>query len=331
MPGLISETFHASLYRRYNLVVKSATPVGTGAMNQTMKLVANQGVFFLKIYQSRQTLDSGPDIEQIAFSHAVQQFVGRHGFPVPGLLLNRDGATYSVWDNCVYALSEFVEGRDYQPGNSGQLRAAGELLGRVHQRLQDFQPSTHLAWPPMETEVFRQLKRRLFRIQSVACNDQSLLSCSQIEKWLDEVEALGQALPPTDNESWIIHGDYRAQNLKFDGDRICAILDFDAARPTNRLHDLSYALVFFPAVYQDAPPTTDQQSMFFQAYTRISPLTETERERLPVYLRLAFLRGLTLWLELAYFAGMRARLHPWIQAYLREKDRIIPTAPGQTL
>ncbi|MCG8622621.1 MAG: hypothetical protein MJE68_11585, partial [Proteobacteria bacterium] len=89
-----------------------------------------------------------------------------------------------------------------------------------------------------------------------------------------------------------------------------------------RLYDLGYALVFFPAVYQDIPLTTDQRSIFLRAYESICPLSETEREVLPTHLRLAFLRGLTLWLDLYYFAGLSERTRPWIQGYLQHAQSL---------
>ena len=63
-------------------------------------------------------------------------------------------------------------------------------------------------------------------------------------------------------QEWLIHGDYRAQNLKFDDMGIRAILDLDTACAAPRLYDLGYALVFFSAVYQDTPLTSNQRSIF---------------------------------------------------------------------
>jgi Ser/Thr protein kinase RdoA (MazF antagonist) len=125
------------------------------------------------------------------------------------------------------------------------------------------------------------------------------------------------------NPQWIIHGDYRAQNLKFAGTRIRAILDLDTARPAERLFDLGYALVFFPAVYQDAPLTPEQRAIFLHAYESTCPLSETERKLLPSHLKLAFLRGITLWLDLYYFAGIRERTGHWIQSYLRCVNEVV--------
>ena len=315
-----------SLRKSYNLTIKSAKPIGTGAMSTTMQLVTNQGTLFLKIYKSAQNQKTPTqlDLPRIAFTHTVQDFLYQEGFPVPRLLPNNSGETFTVCDSPleiweVYALSEFIEGSDYDIANSEQLRASGEMLGRLHQQLRRFQPQIQLAGPSLETELFIQLEARLSRLQPVTEKDPS--APTQIDSWIDEVGSLKSAVSTAHDakseQGWLIHGDYRAQNLKFDDSGIRAILDLDTACPGSRMYDLGYALVFFPAVYQDTPLTSNQQSVFLRAYESICPLSETEREMLPTHLRLAFLRGMTLWLDLYYFAGMSERTRPWIQGYLQ--------------
>ena len=322
----LATAIQVSIRKNYNLTIESATPIGTGAMSTTLRLATNQGTLFLKIYKSarNQKTPAQLDLQRIAFTHTVQDFLYEEGFPVPRLLPNNSGETFSVRNSPletgeVYALSEFIEGSDYDVANSEQLRASGEMLGRLHQQLRLFQPQIQLAGPSLETELFIQLEARLARLQLVAEKDPS--APTQIDSWIDEVGILKSAVSTVhDAESeqgWLIHGDYRAQNLKFDGSGIHAILDLDTACPGSRLYDLGYALVFFPAVYQDIPLTSNQQSVFLHAYENICPLSEVERERLPFHLRLAFLRGLSLWLDLYYFAGMSERIRPWIQGYLQ--------------
>ena len=322
----LATAIQLSLRQNYNLTIESATPIGTGAMSTTMRLATSRGTLFLKIYKSawNQKAPAQPDLQQIAFTHTVQTFLHRKDFPVPRLLLNNSGETFSVCDQPpqtgeAYALSEFIEGSDYDVANLDQLQASGEMLGRLHQQLLQCQPEMQPAGPPLETEIFIQLQERLSRLQPVVERD--LVSPTQIDLWIDEVEVLRSyvgAIHDTQyGQEWLIHGDYRAQNLKFDGSDIRAILDLDTACTAPRLYDLGYALVFFPAVYQDTPLTSSQRSIFLRAYENICPLSETEREMLPTHLRLAFLRGLTLWLDLYYFAGMSDRTRPWIHGYLQ--------------
>ena len=320
----LATAIQVSIRQNYNLTIESATPIGTGAMSTTMRLGTNRGTLFLKIYKSAriQNTPAQSTLQQIAFTHAVQTFLHQKDFPVPRLLPNNSGETFSVYDQFpqteeVYALSEFIEGSDYDVTNLDQLRASGVMLGRLHQQLLQCQPEMHPAGPPLETEIFTQLQERLSRLQPIVAED--LVSPAQIDSWIHEVDVLKSSVSALHDtryeQEWIIHGDYRAQNLKFDGSDIRAILDLDTACPASRLYDLGYALVFFPAVYQATPLTTDQQSTFLHAYESICPLSEAEREMLPTHLRIAFLRGMTLWLDLYYFAGMSDRTRPWIQGY----------------
>ena len=321
----------ASIRQHYNLTIESAIPIGTGAMSTTMRLATNRGTLFLKIYKParNQRIPAQPDLERIAFTHAVQTFLHREGFPVPRLLPNNNGKTFSVCGNPleageVYALSEFIEGTDYDAANSEQLHVSGEMLGRFHQKLRQFQPQIQSAGPPLETEIFIQLQERLSRLQPVVQKD--LVSPTQINSWIHEVEVLKNsviALRDTQAaQNWLIHGDYRAQNLKFDSAGVRAILDLDTACSAARLYDLGYALIFFPSVYQDTPLTTDQRSIFLHAYESICPLSEVEREMFPTHLRIAFLRGITLWLDLYHFAGMSDRTRPWIEGYLQHTQSL---------
>ena len=221
----------------------------------------------------------------------------------------------------VYALSEFIEGSDYDVANSEQLRASGEMLGRLHRQLRRFQPQIQPAGPLPRNGDSLYNCRRVYPASNPCVRRKIRSAPTQIDSWIDEVGILKSAVSTAHDaepeQGWLIHGDYRAQNLKFDGSGIRAILDLDTACPGSRMYDLGYALVFFPAVYQDTPLTSNQQSVFLRAYESISPLSETEREMLPTHLRLAFLRGLTLWLDLYYFAGMSERTRPWIQGYLQ--------------
>ena len=327
----LNAAIQISICQNYDLTIESATSIGTGAMSTTMRLATDRGALFLKIYKPARDQRGGAqtDLQRIAFTHALQNFLYREGFPVPYLLPNSSGETFNVCDSPlgteeVYALSEFVEGSDYNVANIDQLCASGEMLGRLHYRLRQFHSQIRPAIPPLGAEIFMQLQERLSRLQPVVEKD--LVPPPHIDLWIHEVEMLQDSIGAAHNteyeQGWLIHGDYRAQNLKFDGGCIHAILDLDTAGPASRLYDLGYALVFFPAVYQDTPLTTDQQSLFLHAYESICPLSEAEKEMLSTHLRLAFLRGMTLWLDLYYFAGLNERTRPWIQGYLQHAQSL---------
>ena len=311
----------ASIHQNYRLKVTVAIPIGTGAMSSTMALHTDRGKLFLKRYKPASDLNLNPSSHRprIAFTHAVQDYLWERYFPIPRLLRNRGGATLTVEGSEIYAISEFVDRYDYDAvAPARALQSAGEILGRIHDELRSFRPSVDFKWVPMHDEVINLLRLRLERIRTAASQTAGYpVSESQIAEWKTEVERLAAELPVPDEGDWIIHGDYRAQNLKFDAEgEVKAILDLDTIRPANRIVDLAYALVFFPAVYQDAPLAPHQKSVFLDAYEAVCPLSASERTSLPAHLKLAFLRGMTLWLHLHDLGGMCDRVRPWIQAYL---------------
>jgi Ser/Thr protein kinase RdoA (MazF antagonist) len=296
-------------------------------MSSTMALNTDQGKLFLKRYKLASDLDFSPSmhIPRIAFTHAVQDYLYRMDFPIPRLLRNSEGDTLTVEGSDIYAIFEFVEGHGYDVAQPTRLlQSAGETLGRIHRELRGFQPTLRFKGLPMHEEVINLLRLRLERMRITASDtDGYPVSRNQIDEWMVEVGRLTAELSVPDDGDWIIHGDYRAQNLKFDAEgRVKAILDFDSARPAYRAYDLAYALVYFPAVYQDTPLTPQQKSIFLEAYEGVCPLTEEERSALPAHLRLAYLRGMTLWLYLHDLGGMRERVRPWIEGFLSGADSL---------
>ena len=317
----------ASIQQNYGLKIAAATRIGTGAMSSTMALNTDRRRLFLKRYTPASDLNLNPptEISRIAFAHSVQDYLWKLDFPIPCLLRNRDGDTLTVEGSEIYAISEFVDGYDYDAvAPARALQSAGDILGRIHDELRGFRLSVDFKWVPMHDEVINLLRLRLERIRTAASQTAGYpVSESQITEWKTEVERLDAGLPATDEGDWIIHGDYRAQNLKFDADgNVTGILDLDTARPANRTFDLAYALVLFPAVYQDTPLKPIQKSIFLDAFEAVCPLTEAERDSLPAQLRLAYLRGMTLWLHLHDTGGMRERVRPWIQSYLSNETTV---------
>lgn len=311
----------AHIHQYYGLKVSAAVQIGTGAMSSTMLLHTDRGKLFLKRYRSPSSSDVNQSTEapRISYTHAVQDYLYKKDIPIPRLLRNHSGDTLTVEMNEIYAISEFVIGHDYDDAQPTEaLQSAGEMLGRIHRELRGFLPTLGFKWLPMHEEVINLLYLRLERINVAASETGGFpVSENQIDEWMGEVGRLDAELSESDDGAWIIHGDYRAQNLKFDAEgKVKAILDFDSARPANRAYDLAYALVFFPSVYQDTPLTSRQKSIFLEAYEAVCPLTEEERSALPAHLKLAYLRGMTLWLHLHDLGGMRERVRPWIQGYL---------------
>ncbi|MBM4049664.1 MAG: hypothetical protein FJ279_31600, partial [Planctomycetes bacterium] len=185
---------------------------------------------------------------QVRFSLELQAFLGAKGYPTPKIVPALNGQPFVEKGDKVCALLEFVEGQLHTPGNVGQLVAAARRLAEFHDLASQFQPSEPLDWPPMAEAVFAAKRAELADVMAAAAKTEDPLlgfcDLRRVEGLLAQAEREFAHLPLPELPQRIIHGDYRAQNLLFAGDTVTAVLDFDFARPAQRLFDLAYALVF---------------------------------------------------------------------------------------
>lgn len=97
----------------------------------------------------------------------------------------------------------------------------------------------------------------------------------------------------------VIHGDIHGDNLRFEGDQVIALFDYDQATCDARLVDLADALVGFttqPATdfmwgTYAGPLDTERTLHLVTAHVAVEPLTTTEITALPMLVELLWLQG----------------------------------------
>ena len=78
----------------------------------------------------------------------------------------------------------------------------------------------------------------------------------------------------------LVHNDFRSANLLHDGDKICAVLDFEEINHDSRAADIGKSAVLLATRYRDWGPTsTDVRDTYVEAYNDHAdePLTTAER------------------------------------------------------
>ncbi|NLO07670.1 MAG: phosphotransferase [candidate division WS1 bacterium] len=213
---------------------------GSGTANASAIIVSPRGRLMLRRRNPRYAR-----ADWTGYDHALLAHLAGEGLPVPVGVPAPDGRAFIVSGQHIYELFEFIEGEQHEAGNAEQLHAAGVTLGRLHRSASGYDPPVMKRWPRFHdpADAAEGLFSLLADAQGEAAGllDQALrLARSLVERLPD---ALYWSLPQT-----VVQGDYHPANLKFRGEEVVGVFDWDWASRQPRMVDLADALLFFCGV-----------------------------------------------------------------------------------
>lgn len=237
-------------------VIKSANEYPRGSRQAPKLLLSSpRGRYLLK---RRATGKDDPF--KVAFAHALVSHLRTREFPTPALLGTRDednsmlqlhGRVYEMW--------EHVDGERYD-GSLEQTTRAGWTLAAFHEAVEDFQTE----WNPPAGSYHdsQNVRTGLNAIpsttaehDSVVGHEAELLNLTQnLQDLYDEAAGAVNRAGFHDWPSMIVHGDWHPGNMLFKGERVCAVLDFDAARLQPRIIDIAYGMLQFSILRGTSAP-----------------------------------------------------------------------------
>lgn len=254
-----------------------------GFVNWCRVLETSQGRFFFK---RRHPALRQP--QAVALQHALMGHLRRHGFPAPALVPTRDGGTWLRLGDEVYEVYEYIDGAPYQATNPAHLAAVAATLARYHHLAGTFQPPVELASPRLYAP--HGIVARLARLRARWGQD------AQCASLLDELQVqatrLAASLPESTYAAFshcLIHGDFYADNLVFEGHEIVGVFDYDKVSYQARAVEVAEALIYFATtrhprlrlgVYRGFVDL-DRAGRFVRHYCQVLPLSLAERAALP--------------------------------------------------
>lgn len=187
--------------------------------------------------------------ERVAFSHAFIAAAAKAGaavsVPVPG----RDGITWQEFGGGTFELFPLIAGARWIRAPA-QARAAGDSLGRLHAAGLRLQWHGHVRAASFHgslnvLEALRRVPKAVRAVDPTVNTEALLVACETLStayrEAADQVEGLGYGAL----DSQVVHGDFHPGNVIFEGDRVAAVIDFDAARLEPAVVDFANGLMQF--------------------------------------------------------------------------------------
>jgi len=276
----------AKVLRHYALGdLVAAQRIKKGFVNDNWDVSTDLGRFFLK---RRHAELRRPHV--IRAQHDLMQRLRLAGFPAPTVFSTQTGDTILDLEGQVYEIQEYIVGEPYDFGDPSHLDEAARTLARYHGTVEGFEP---LALGELGDLYSPSIARKLLRALVEAWqfgDDLELMSMARaLDTFIAGLIARFSAHRPLPH--LVIHGDYYADNLLFDGNRIVGVVDYDKSRWEPRVVELAEVVIFFASprpghlqhlVYSGFLEW-DPLDRFLRQYARKEALLEHEICALPDY------------------------------------------------
>lgn len=245
--------------------------IRNGSVNTHYVIETKRGRYFAKIDEVKSELEVKQELDLLF--HLRKQ-----GFPCLQPLKSKTGRYYLEFDRKCLTVSRYIDGVEL-PAESltaNHLGLLGHALANLHLIGRSFKKGIDNRFgfnkiAAIYREVRRQLPSHLKNIVRVLDDEFSYL-----ENYLDNNLPKG-----------IIHGDLFSDNVKFKGNRLVGIMDFEAACRGKLIYDLATAVnaLCFIDRYR-----IDRFEALISGYESLRPLSLPEWDSFPNELRFSALR-----------------------------------------
>ncbi len=248
-----------------------------------------------KVYLLKRRARGKDDPFKVAFCHSIQLHLAAKQFPLPHLIGTRDDNNSMLqWKDTIYELFEFIKGTGYD-GSLEATQDSGKTLGLFHKLLEDFDSEYE---PPRGSyhasrtvrASIDQMPDALAKVRARTEQDarqiEELVSFAR-DAYNEAAEKVEQA-GMHDWPSQIIHSDWHPGNMLFRGQRVVAVIDYDAARQQPRVIDSANGALQFSIIGGGDDPTQwpDYLDMsrfkrLLIGYDSVSQLAQSELDVIP--------------------------------------------------
>ena len=248
--------------------------IAEGVENSNFLVHTGTGHYILTLYEKRVAAGDVP------FFLALMEHLAARGITCPQPVKDRNGKALGTLCGRPAAIVTFLDGMWMRRPDAGHCAAVGEALARMHLAGADFAGKRRNAlsvagWRPL----FEQAAPRADGVQHGMR--------ATIETELDHLEKSW----PRDLPQGVIHADLFPDNVFFLGDRLSGLIDFYFACTDTLAFDVAICLNAWCFEPDHSYNVTKGRNLL-TSYIKTRPLSDAERDALPLLARGAAMRFL---------------------------------------
>lgn len=224
-----------------NFKIVSQEQMKHGVENTSIKLVlADDRQLIMRIWGEEHSHMGPRKLSDITGELAFMIHCYEAGVAVPKVHISKLGKPYSQLDSGQYfVLMDYVPGTSPQDLTPTMVQQIAEAMAHMHLVAQDFTFPEPRSWPGTLIEMTE---------RSIVDYSQNSELDASLRDYLRDIRGTYLAqLQDIDLEalpSGPIHGDIFWENLKFEGEKLAGIFDFDDCRTSYFLEDILKTLIF---------------------------------------------------------------------------------------
>ncbi len=226
--------------------------------------------------------------EELQFEHSLIEHLSTHGTcPVAHLHKTRDGTTYlrrtpgaGETQGAFYAIFDLLPGEDRYTWvgpkcTDRELEGSAATLAQFHRAVSGFTPAGRRVEPriiellPTIEEYWRTCPARS---KGNAFDSVVLQALEPVKASIEGVRARLSGADAALMQTVVIHCDFHPGNLKFDGERVSGLFDFDWSKVDWRAFDVALAVWYFCASWEaadDGQLRLDKAALFLDSYQKV--------------------------------------------------------------
>lgn len=235
-----------------------------GYVQTNILINTTKGKFVLRYYENRSK-------ESVLFETDFLNHLVKHQYPCAKPIINSNGGFIGIFKKKPFVIFSYLEGHHLKSLNNAQIQEMIKHLALLHKLSENYKPINVKHREPRSIEFCL----KTAKIESKRFKDKKIGK----ERLKFVKTSLGKIDFPKNLPIGITHGDFDKANLKFKGDTLSGILDFDDATQTFLIYDLGVILLYWTRFYTKKFDFIKAKRIL-KIYTKYRPLSKLEHEHI---------------------------------------------------